>query len=40
VATKLGAIREGRHRNRLVIHGIPRDAYIYSIVPRDREDSP
>jgi RimJ/RimL family protein N-acetyltransferase len=35
VATKLGATKEGRHRNRLLIHGIPRDAYIYSIIPAD-----
>jgi RimJ/RimL family protein N-acetyltransferase len=37
VAENLGAVREGRHRNRLIIHGIPRDAYVYSIVPADRE---
>lgn len=35
VATRIGAKREGRHRNRLIIHGKMLDAYIYSIIPGD-----
>jgi ribosomal-protein-serine acetyltransferase len=35
VAEKAGATREGILRNRLVIHGIPHDAVMYSFVPGD-----
>ncbi len=35
VAEKLGAVREGLLRNRLQLHGIAYDAYMYSIIPND-----
>ncbi|HSI63618.1 MAG TPA: GNAT family protein [Candidatus Saccharimonadia bacterium] len=35
VAEKSGATREGILRNRLVLHGIPHDAVMYSFVPSD-----
>ena len=33
VAEKVGALREGLLRNRLLIRGQPRDAYVFSLVP-------
>ncbi len=35
VAEKAGARREGVLRNRLVLHSVPHDAVMYSIVPED-----
>ena len=35
VAEKLGAIREGLLRNRLLVHGVPTDAYMHSLIPSD-----
>ena len=35
VAAKVGAIREGVLRNRLVLHGGIHDAVMFSIIPRD-----
>jgi RimJ/RimL family protein N-acetyltransferase len=35
VALKAGALFEGMARNRLVIHGVPRDSAVYSLVPDD-----
>lgn len=37
VAGKLGAVREGRFRNRLVIDGQPQDGVVFSLVPNDLE---
>jgi ribosomal-protein-serine acetyltransferase len=36
VAEKVGALREGLLRNRLLLHGIPKDAYMHSLIPTDR----
>ena len=33
VAEKVGALREGLLRNRLLIRGEPKDAYVFSLVP-------
>lgn len=33
VAEKLGAVREGILRHRLLIHGVPRDAVVFSLLP-------
>jgi RimJ/RimL family protein N-acetyltransferase len=33
VAEKLGAVREGTLRHRLLIHGEPRDAIMFSLLP-------
>jgi ribosomal-protein-serine acetyltransferase len=33
VAEKVGALREGLLRNRLLIRGEPRDAYVFSLIP-------
>ncbi|HTD17056.1 MAG TPA: GNAT family protein [Chthoniobacterales bacterium] len=33
VAEKMGALREGLLRNRLLVRGQPRDAYVFSLVP-------
>jgi len=33
VAEKSGALREGILRNRLLLHGVPHDALMFSIVP-------
>ncbi len=33
VAEKLGAVREGVLRHRLLIHGTPRDAVMFSLLP-------
>jgi ribosomal-protein-serine acetyltransferase len=35
VAEKLGAVREGLLRNRLLIHGTSYDAYMHSLIPED-----
>jgi ribosomal-protein-serine acetyltransferase len=35
VAEKVGAVREGVLRNRLVIHGVFHDAVMYSLIPSD-----
>ena len=35
VAEKLGAVREGLLRNRLLVHGSPVDAYMHSLIPSD-----
>ena len=35
VAQKSGAVREGLLRNRLRIHGLAHDAYMYSLLPED-----
>lgn len=35
VAEKAGAVREGVLRNRLVLHGVPTDAVMHSVVPAD-----
>ena len=37
VAEKLGAMREGEFRSRLVVRGEPVDAVVFSLVPRDLE---
>jgi ribosomal-protein-serine acetyltransferase len=39
VAEKAGALREGIARSRLVIHGVPHDAVVFSIV-REEDGSP
>jgi ribosomal-protein-serine acetyltransferase len=33
VAEKMGAVREGRLRNRLLFRGQPRDAHLFALVP-------
>jgi ribosomal-protein-serine acetyltransferase len=33
VAEKVGALKEGLLRNRLLIRGEPRDAYVFSLIP-------
>ena len=35
VAAKIGATREGIFPNRIVVHGAPMDAVVFSLVPRD-----
>ena len=35
VAEKLGAVREGLLRNRLIVHGSSSDAYMHSLIPSD-----
>ena len=35
VAEKLGAVREGLLRNRLLVLGSPCDAYMHSLIPKD-----
>ena len=45
VAEKLGAVREGRLRNRLRIRDVPHDAFVFSLIPSDlrrwpRDDGP
>ena len=37
VAGKLGALREGEFRNRLVVRGEPANAVVFSLVPADLE---
>lgn len=39
VATKVGATREGLARNRLRIHGVQHDAYVFSLIPGDLKDA-
>ena len=34
-ADKAGALREGILRNRIYVHDVVHDAYIYSLVPAD-----
>jgi ribosomal-protein-serine acetyltransferase len=34
VAEKIGAVREGRLRNRFLLQGCRHDAYLYSLVPK------
>jgi RimJ/RimL family protein N-acetyltransferase len=35
VAEKVGAVREGLLRNRLLLHGSPSDAYMHALIPAD-----
>ncbi|MBV8815984.1 MAG: GNAT family N-acetyltransferase [Verrucomicrobia bacterium] len=35
VAEKAGAFKEGRLRNRLLLRGKPKDAYLFSLIPTD-----
>ena len=35
VAEKLGAVREGLLRNRLLLHGTPCDAYMHSLIQKE-----
>jgi RimJ/RimL family protein N-acetyltransferase len=35
VALKAGALREGIARRRLGVHGVPHDAVVFSLVPKD-----
>ena len=35
VAEKIGAVREGRLRNRFLLHGRRHDAFLYSLIPED-----
>lgn len=35
VAEKAGALAEGLHRNRLIYHTQPRNAWVYSLIPSD-----
>jgi len=35
VAEKIGAVREGVLRRRLFLHGAPRDAVLFSLIPED-----
>jgi RimJ/RimL family protein N-acetyltransferase len=35
VADKLGSKREALLRNRVLLHGIPREAYLHSLIPTD-----
>lgn len=35
VAEKLGAVREGVLRNGMRLHGVPSNAYLYSLIPAD-----
>jgi RimJ/RimL family protein N-acetyltransferase len=35
VAEKVGAVREGVLRNRLMLHGTIHDAVIFSLIPDD-----
>ena len=35
VAEKIGAVREGRLRNRLLVNGSPQDAFMHSLIPTD-----
>jgi RimJ/RimL family protein N-acetyltransferase len=37
IAEKLGAVREGLLRNRLLIQGTSYDAYMHSLIPEDIE---
>ena len=38
VARKVGAVYEGMMRNRLVLHGAPVTASMYSLIPQDLAD--
>ena len=35
VAEKLGALREALLRNRILLHGVPCEAYLHSLIPAD-----
>ena len=35
IAEKIGAVREGLLRNRLILNGSVHDAYMYSLIPSD-----
>jgi RimJ/RimL family protein N-acetyltransferase len=35
VAQKLGALREALLRNRLLLHSVPSEAYLHSLIPTD-----
>ena len=35
VAEKLGAMREALLRNRVLLHGVPSEAYLHSLIPTD-----
>jgi RimJ/RimL family protein N-acetyltransferase len=35
VAQKLGAMREALLRNRVLLHGVPSEAYLHSLIPTD-----
>jgi ribosomal-protein-serine acetyltransferase len=35
VAEKLGAVREALLRNRILLHGVPCEAYLHSLIPAD-----
>ena len=35
VAQRLGAMREALLRNRVLLHGIPSEAYLHSLIPTD-----
>lgn len=39
-AEKAGAVREAEARNRLVFHGAPADAVVYSLIPGDLDVLP
>lgn len=36
VAEKVGAVREGTCRHRIVLHGAPQDVVLYGLLPSDR----
>jgi RimJ/RimL family protein N-acetyltransferase len=40
VAERAGAVREGIMRRRLSINGVPHDAVLFSLVPRDLSEPP
>ena len=39
IADKLGAVREGLLRNRILIHDISYDAYMHSLIPEDIKEN-
>jgi RimJ/RimL family protein N-acetyltransferase len=39
VAEKAGAVREGRLRNRIVAQGRPQDAFMFTFIPQDFQDT-
>ena len=39
IAEKLGAVREGLLRNRILIHGTSYDAYMHSLIPEDIKEN-
>ena len=40
VAEKVGATKEGRLRNRILLRGQPRDAYLFSLIPATNPRTP